>query len=63
MARAPSLERWVVDATHNNHPYDRTTSFSRVVAKEIDVPSGRYSFQTSLKKNAVGLALLTPINH
>ncbi|MGN9838385.1 hypothetical protein ACTMTI_09730 [Nonomuraea sp. H19] len=35
---------------------DRTTSFGRVVATEIDVSSGRYSFQTALEKNAVGLA-------
>jgi hypothetical protein len=54
------IERWLVDATHNNYHYNGTTAFTREMDTTTDTPVTKVVQRVRLTKNAVGLMLLTP---
>ncbi|MFC5824205.1 hypothetical protein [Nonomuraea insulae] len=58
--RRVRIERWLVDATHDNYHYNGTTSFARELDTTTDTPVAKVVQRVRLTKNAVGLMLLTP---
>ncbi|MFI7635220.1 glycosyl hydrolase [Nonomuraea sp. NPDC049400] len=58
--RRVRIERWLVDATHNNYNYNGTTTFAREMDTTTDTPVTKVVQRVRLAKNAVGLMLLTP---